>query len=53
MSKRGQSSAATIAETATQKLARESALAPVVREEQEAVGVEETPAAAKQPTTQT
>lgn len=45
MSKRGQSSAATIAETATQKLARESALAPVVREEQEAVGVEEAPAA--------
>lgn len=41
----GQSRAATIAETATQRLARESALAPVVREEQEVVGVEETPAA--------
>ena len=45
MSKLGQSSAATIAETPTQRLARESALAPVVREEQEAVGVEEAPAA--------
>ena len=41
----GQSRAATIAETATQRLARESALAPVVREEQEVAGVEETPAA--------
>ena len=45
MSKLGQSSAATIAETPTQRLARESALAPVVREEQEAVGVEKAPAA--------